>query len=225
MCSLRAPAGPRSYTVPNNVSCAWGWCDEFPYVIKALAVEELITYAVLERLKDKALLRRAQAARTKKNHAVSRESVELRNEANDVRSMMERIRGERLQGNWEYPGGEADYNHDWNQLRSQLNELEAKLATVEEPPPSTILAGWETTQNTERTWNNITRARQREIVQAFIERVTINPPALDWRHRHFDTGRVDVEWVGGVKPRRRKPTTKTLTAPRKSSVATSTKRR
>lgn len=172
--------------------------------VKALPVDDLIAEAVLAVLSKARNRQRAVAglSRVQSKGQASRRALE--DQVADASREMDRLLQEREAGHWEGERANAMWLDYFGKCRARLDQAQADLDALDSvesvPIPLAVLDGWLQAKDIRRMWKHRTTAQRREVVRALIERVEIQPPSPEWRHRHFDTDRVVVVWRTGIQP-------------------------
>ena len=172
--------------------------------VKALPVDELIGEAVLAVL-SKARNRQRAVAGLSRDQAKGRaERRALEDQVADATREMDRLLQEREAGHWAGDRANAMWLDYFGKCRARLDQAQAELDALDSveamPIPLPVLDGWLQAKDIRRMWRHRTTAGRREVVRALIERVVIQSPNPEWKHRHFDTDRVVVVWRAGIQP-------------------------
>ena len=163
--------------------------------IRAVAIDELVSLAVLEVLKKKKNIQSA-GKRIRQSHA---EAVKLQkrleDELEDSRRIHRGLREQYLSGGYNYPGGESDYRADLARASKNLTEASAAVdeldEVVEEPAD---LYPWTTLSAIDVKWAKATNEEKNKVIRALVDRIEVKPRSVAWKHRGLDPDRVEIIW-------------------------------
>lgn len=177
------------YALLNNIKCATG------VTIKAVAVDELVSLAVLEVLKE---TRNIQAAgqRLSKDYAeVVRHRKKLEDEFRDAQQVQENLRNQMISGNYNYPGGAQHYERDFALSTARFVKASQALDAIEDIPENLPnLTPWTTAKNIEQKWNRASTTERNKVLRVLVDRVVVHPPSGKWTERGLDPDRVEIIW-------------------------------
>jgi len=187
-----------NYRCRNKYSTLNGKC-ETGVSIKAVAIDELISLAVLEVLKKKKSIQTA-GKRMRLSHADAIQNQrQLANELEDTRRIHQGLRSQYLDGAYGYPGGEDDYRTDLARATKNLTEATQafeKLDDVIEEPAD--LHPWTTAKAIDIKWKKATTEEKNQVIRTLIDRIDVKPRSATWKHRGLDPDRVEVTWRFGI---------------------------
>jgi DNA invertase Pin-like site-specific DNA recombinase len=163
--------------------------------IRAVAIDELVSLAVIEVLKKKKNIQSA-GKRIRQSHA---EAVKLQkrleDELEDSRRIHRGLREQYLSGGYNYPGGESDYRADLARASKNLTEASAAVdeldEVVEEPAD---LYPWTTLSAIDVKWAKATNEEKNKVIRALVDRIEVKPRSVAWKHRGLDPDRVEIIW-------------------------------
>ena len=183
-----------NYRCRNKYATLNGKCKTGSSV-RAVAVDEFVSLAVLEVLRKKKSIQSA-GKRMRQSHA---EAVRLRKqldvEADDARRIHANLRAQYLRGDYAYPGGEADYQVDFARATTNLTkalDAVAELDDVVEEPAD--LYPWTTVVAIEQKWQRATTEEKNKVIRALIDQVIVKPRTAAWKHRGLDPARIEIVW-------------------------------
>jgi hypothetical protein len=167
--------------------------------IKAIAVDELVSLAVLEVLKE---TRNIQAAgqRLSKDHAETvRQRKKLEDDFRDAQQVQENLRNQQIAGNYNYPGGAQHYERDFALSTARFVKASAALEALEDVPESPPdLTPWTTAKRIEQKWNRASTTEKNKVLRVLVEKVIVHPPTGKWTGRGLDPDRVEIIWRNQV---------------------------
>jgi len=183
-----------NYRCRNKYSTLNGKCKTGSSV-RAVAVDEYVSLAVLEVMRKKKSIQSA-GKRMRQSHA---ETVLLRKkldaEAEDARRIHTNLREQYLRGAYSYSGGEADYQVDFARATANLTKaLDAvgELDDVGEEPAD--LYPWTTVVAIDQKWNRATTEERNKVIRALVDQVIVKPRTKAWKHRGLDPARIEIVW-------------------------------
>jgi hypothetical protein len=116
-----------------------------------------------------------------------------------LRSEIQALQVQRGNADFNYSGGDEDYQRAWDLLKKRLLETE-KLIKEMKPQTSnanlnTLLEEADVEAITEVWEKKLTVPQRRDVAKALIRKIVILPAREDYRSRHgYDTDRVKIEW-------------------------------
>ena len=181
------------YALLNNAKCPTG------VTIKAIAVDELVSLAVLEVLKE---TRNIQAAgqRLSKDHAETvRQRKKLEDDFRDAQQVQENLRNQQIAGNYNYPGGAQHYERDFALSTARFVKASEALEALEDVPESPPdLTPWTTAKRIDQKWNRASTTEKNKVLRVLVEKVIVHPPTGKWTGRGLDPERVEIIWRNQV---------------------------
>lgn len=162
---------------------------------RAKFVEAFVTSAFLELLSEPSTRARLRAALVAADSNASKALDDARVEVAFRREELQKLQDRRRSGKYNFPGGDDEYDKEWDLQLEHLNAAEARVkAAAPAPPTDPKLAALLTESDVKAAWEALTRSEARQALQALIKRVTIKPVSPDWNSRHgFDYGRIVIE--------------------------------
>lgn len=153
-----------------------------------------------------------------------------------LRSELQGLQVRKTNGDFDYRGGEEDFQNSWNVILQRLTETEKEikeLKPVTSSPSMNAILEAEDLESMSEVWNKLEVPQRRDIAKALIRKVVILPTADNWRFKGYDTDRVVIEWqwqdnktVVSYFPRNKvpKPGTRAKELAKKKVAKTSTKK-
>ena len=116
-----------------------------------------------------------------------------------LRSQLISLRSQQGKRNYDYSGGEEDFQKAWDDIKNRMLELEKVIKDMKpqtsNPSLNALLAENDVEAMTEIWQKQLTVPQRRDIAKALIRKVVILPTREDWRSLHrYDTDRVKIEW-------------------------------
>jgi DNA invertase Pin-like site-specific DNA recombinase len=177
------------YALLNNARCATG------VTIKAVAIDELVSLAILEVLKE---TRNIQAAgqRLSKDHAeIVSQRKKLENEFRDAKQVQENFRNQMISGNYNYRGGAQHYERDFALSTARFVKASDALEAIEDVPENLPnLTPWTNAKRIEQKWNRASMTEKNKVLRVLVDKVIVHPPTGKWSGRGLDPGRVEIVW-------------------------------
>jgi len=163
--------------------------------IKAVAVDELVSLAVLEVLKETQNIRTAEKRISQTHAEAVQERKKLEDEFRDAQLVHQQLRELMLKGVFNYRDGDKDFERDFGKATARLLKATEALDSIEEIPETPPnLAPWTTAKNIEQKWNRASTAEKNKVLRALVEKVVVNPPSGKWTGRGLDPDRVEIIW-------------------------------
>lgn len=183
-----------NYRCRNKYSTLNGKCTT-GVSIKAVAIDELVSLAVLEVLRKQRSIQSA-GKRMRESHAESlRTRKKLEDELEDARRIHSGLRDFYLSAGYKNPERAVEYQADFARATQNLERAFDALAelehVVEEPAD---LLPWTTLKAVNVKWNKATNAEKNKVIRALIERIDVQPRSKSWKHRGLDPDRVEITW-------------------------------
>lgn len=177
------------YALLNDTKCPTG------VTIKAVAVDELVSLAVLEVLKETQNIRTAEKRISQTHAEAVQERKKLEDEFRDAQLVHQQLRELMLKGVFNYRDGDKDFERDFGKATARLLKATEALDSIEEIPETPPnLAPWTTAKNIEQKWNRASTAEKNKVLRALVEKVVVNPPSGKWTGRGLDPDRVEIIW-------------------------------
>jgi len=116
-----------------------------------------------------------------------------------LRSELQSLQTRRNKGDFDYRGGEEDFEKNWDNLKVRIleieNEIEEFSAKASNPDLEKLLS--QSNQKTiHKIWSEeLEISQRRDIAKALIRKIVILPNTADYRTlKTYDTDRVVIEW-------------------------------
>ena len=163
--------------------------------IKAIAVEELVSLAVLEVLKKKQSMRVASKRMRTDYDDYLKERKKAERSVEVARSVVLQLRDQNRRGVFSYSGGAEAFEEDFKLANEAVHEAERKLkdlGNVPEEPED--LRPWTSMVAIDSKWSDAPAEEKNSVIRALIDHIVVQPRSTSWKHRGLDPSRISIVW-------------------------------